>query len=147
MSYSTGEALILTRVQACTGFSSTNTARSNWKILNQGKSDHYAILKPGKPRHEWITITDYIIYWTTIIEVWQRYTDETTTQNNLYTHINNLLPILAYPNMGSVATVLDSTIGDWEEPEEMWTESGGPLWLRWKVPVIWQEQVSVTFSE
>lgn len=148
MSYSTGEAAILTRLQACTGFSSTNTGRMNWKLLNSGASDHYGVIRPGAFTLEWITINTYSAAWTTIIEVYQRYTDETTTYTNLYTYVNAVLAMLAYPNFGAASTVFDGNITGGSEPEEVWTAGGeGPLWLRWRINIEWQEHTTVTFSE
>ena len=49
MSYSAGEALILTRLQAISGstWTSNNSGRGTWYMLNTGKADHYAFIKPG----------------------------------------------------------------------------------------------------
>jgi len=147
MSYSTGEALLLTRVQACTGFDTNNTSRCNWKILNKGKSDHYAILRPGAFNIEWHALSAYTAHWTTIIEVWQRYKDDSTSQTNLYSHIANLMAIMTYPYLGDHTTVVDSSIEGADEPEEMWTQGGGPGWIRWQLRVAWQEQAEVTYVE
>ena len=147
MSYSTGEALILTRVRACTGFTSANTARANWKLLNSGKSDHYAIIRPGGFAVEWQTLGMAVFRYTTVIELWQRYTDDTTTQTNLYGYIANLYGLLDYPHLGSSASIQDSTIMGADAPEEMWRNEGGPAWLRWSMRVEWTEERSATFAE
>lgn len=149
MSYSTGEALILTRVIACNSFDSANTSRSNWKILNSGLSDHYAILRPGPFDVEFDTMCTYHINWNTVIEVWQRYTDEATTQSNLYGYVADLFPIMAYPKLGNTGTtILEwSTITGGEEPEEMWIKDGGPMWLRWRITLAWKEEGVITYAE
>jgi len=149
MGYSTGEALILTRVIACDNFDANNTSQANWKILNSGASDHYAILRPGTFDVEFDTICTYHINWNTVIEVWQRYTDETTSQTNLYARVADLFPIMAYPKLGdSGGTILEwSTILGGEEPEEMWIKDGGPAWLRWKLTLAWKEQGEITYAE
>jgi hypothetical protein len=147
MAYSDGEALLLTRVQACTGFDSNNTSRSNWRILNSGKSNQYAILRPAEFDIEWTALAAYTVTWNTIIEVWQRYTNETDTPTNLYTHIANLMPILTYPYLGDSSKVLDSSIVGAAEPEEMWTAGGGVAWLRWAARVEWKENIEVTYAE
>lgn len=147
MTYSSGEALILTRVRACTGFGATNTDRSDWKLLNSGISDHYAILRPMAGAIDWRTLGQYTVTWGTIIEVWQRYTDETTTQSNLFAYVANLFTgLMSYPHMGGAIT--DSTIRTVGEPQEMWRErEGGPFWLRQEVLIEWYEEVTVTFAE
>ena len=148
MSYSTGEALILTRVRACTGFDSTNTSRANWKILHSGKSDHYAILRPAGFAVEWQTLSMAVFRYTTLVEVWQRYTDDTITQTNLYGYIANLYSLLDYPHLGdTTGAIQDSTITGADDPQEMWREDGGPKWLRWLMRIDWAEQRTVTFAE
>jgi hypothetical protein len=145
MSYSTGEALILTRVQACTGFTSSNTSRADWKVLNSGRSDHYAILRPGSFSLEWQTLSMAVISYTTVIEVWQQYVDDATSYTNLYGYVNNLYNILQYPHLGGL--IQDSTITGAPEVEQMWRQEGGPAWLRWSVSISWQEEQAVTFAE
>lgn len=146
MGYNTGEGLILTQVQGATSFNSTNTARGNWKILNQGKSDHYAILRPGAFFVEWISPTHYVANYRTVVEIWQRYTVETTTHTNLYGYMAEALEaVIDTPRLGdSGGTILDSSVtGSEEPPQEMWTESGGPVWLKWEINVDWQEEKSI----
>lgn len=145
MTYSTGEALLLTRVRACTGFTSTNTTRADWKVLNGGKSDHYAILRPGGFELQWQTLGMAVLRYTTVIEVWQQYIDDATSYTNLYGYVAALYDILSYPHLGGA--IQDSTITSAEEPEQMWRTEGGPGWLRWSIRVDWQEEQTVTFAE
>ena len=91
MTYTAGEALLLTVVQGCTGFGSTNASRANWLVLNSGKSDHYVILRPGPFGIEWISPTNYVANYTTVVELWQRYKDDGSSQTSLYGHIANLM--------------------------------------------------------
>lgn len=144
MSYTAGEAAILAQVQTCTGFSSTNTSRSNWGVLNSGKDDHYAILRPGAFATAWISPTVYEARYNTVVEVWQRWKDDTSTHTSLYAHIANLMALMTNPDMD--AGLLDSSITGAEAPEEMWRKSGGPSWLRWRINIAWSDQVQVTFS-
>jgi hypothetical protein len=145
MTYAAGETLLLTRVRACTNFSATNTSQANWKILNRGESDHFAILRAGKAVPVWTTLAQYTVTWRCIVEVWQRYKDDGSTATSLYGNVNALLAILTYPHLGG--TIDDSTIEEIGEAEEMWTKDGGPAWLRQNITVVWQEETNVTFSE
>jgi hypothetical protein len=145
MSYSAGETLILTRVRACAGFDATNTSQSDWALLNRGKSDHYAILHPGAFKLDWVALSAYTATWTTVVEVWQRWTADGATHTSLYGYVNALLPILAYPHGGGAME--DMTIQGGAEPQEMWNSGGGPEWLRWSIQVVWTETSNVTFSE
>lgn len=149
MSYTAGEALILTRVQALSGFSSANTSRADWSILNKGKAGYYAILRPGEFSIEWITFTNYLARWTTVIELWQKYTDDVNSKPNLYARVNTLLSgFQAYPHLGAGANSgKQGTISGGPEPTEQWRASGGPMFLRWNVIVSWWEEVQVTYSE
>ena len=146
MAYSDGEALLLTVVQAMTGFDSTNTSRGNWLILNQGASDHYAILRPGPFVNNPLTPTMQEVTWTTVIEIWQQYTDDGTTQTNLYGHVGNMLDIRKYKNFSDSATVANAVLIGGDAPEEMWNNSGGPQWLRWQMTVEWKEQECISYA-
>lgn len=147
MSYSSGEALVLTRVQAITGFSSANTSRGDWLVLNSGRSDRYAILRPGEFDTTWVASNSLRVRWTTVIEVWYRYTDDAATRTGLYGHVANIIGgLIAYPHMGGGTAIEDSTIEGAAEPEEMWMASGGPVWLRWQLRLRWFETIVVTFS-
>jgi len=147
MSYSTGEDLIQTRVIACDNFDSNNVARGNWKLMNKGRSDHYAILRPGPFTIEWNTYRSYIATWTTIVELWQRYTDDEVTRTNLFARVADLLPIMAYPRLGDTGgTVLDAHFTGGGEPQEMWKKGGGPQWLRWEMQIEWKEEVTVNIA-
>ena len=145
MAYATGEGLLLTVVQAMTGFDSTSTSQADWSILNKGTSDHYAILRPGPFVNEPLTPTLNEITWTTVIEVWQQYTDDGTTATNLYGHVDNMLNIRKYKNFSNSAVVANAILSGGDEPEEMWNSGGGPQWLRWKMNVTWKEQECITY--
>ena len=148
MSYKDGEDLVIARVRACTGFGRHNVSQADWKVLNSGKSDHYAIVRPGGFEIEWSTLRQYTAHYNTVIEVWQRYIDDTQTATNLYALVNNILALLSYWKLGDTGTsIQDSTITGAETVEEMWNESGGPSWLRWSINVQWDELTTVTFAE
>ena len=144
MSYNDGEKLLEKRIIALDLFAQNNTARNNWKLLSSGNSDHYAILRPGAFRFRWLSGTDYIVTFSTIVEVWQRYTDDGDSHSNLGSCVADIFGILAYPKLGDSSEVLDSNIADSPEPTEM---HGDVLWLRWPIIVNWEEIDSVTFQE
>ena len=146
MAYSDGEALLLTVVQSITGFSSTNTSRADWSILNKGTSDHYAILRPGEFSNENLSPTLQQLNWTTVIEIWQKYTDDGTTQTNLYAHDDNMLGVRAYRVVSDSDVVLDANLTGGAEPQEMWNSGGGPQWLRWMMTMEWSEQECIDYA-
>ena len=148
MSYSDGEALILTCVKNATNFSASNTSRGKWGILNTGKAACYAILRPGPFRQSIGTVTS-IITWNTLIEVWQRYLDDGTTLTDLEANVGNLIAKLnTYPRAGDTAgVVIDMTVRSGAEVEPMREEgSEGPAWLRQILTVEWQEESIITYS-
>lgn len=146
MTYASAEASLLTRIQACTGFSSTNTARGSLALLNSGASDHYAILRRGPSEIEWITLKAYTGHYTCMVQIWQRYTDDGTTYTNLLAYIDNILAILTYPHLAG--GLEDSSIGAIGEVEEMWGNAGdGPFWLRCQIEVRFDDTTIVTFAE
>lgn len=148
MSYEAGEAAIATLVQAATGFSSANVARSNWKLLNQGKDDNYAIIHPGSFEIEWRAFSMYHIVWRTVVEIYQRYKDETSTQTSLYGHVYNVITHLQkYPNLSATSGVSDASVTGAGEPEEMWKSGGGPSWLKWSVVIEWREEITPALAE
>lgn len=145
--YESGEAFLLTKCAAASGFSSTNTARSDWKLMDKGASDHYAILRPGVFEMAANSMGGgAVLRYTTMVEVWQQYTDETTTQSNLYGHVYNLLlELVKWPRLGGIAEDVNITSGG--EIQQMWREGGGPAWLMQELTVSWAELLDVTFSE
>lgn len=148
--YQDGEALLLAKVRACNNFDSANTSRCNWKILGTGKSarGNYAILRPGPFELTWVTPNTYDAPWTTVIELWQRYTNDIDTKDRLYARIEDLLTGLMASKRLDDATgeVLDFTLRSGGEVEEMRNKRGGVEWLRWQLSCLWQERHTVTFA-
>lgn len=146
--YSAGEAAILAKVQGATGFDATNTARGDWKPLNKGLSDHYAILRQGPFEIAANSLGGGVrTVWTTVIEVWTRYVDDAETRTDLYGYSAAVMAELwKWAHLGGPAEDMNITGG--AEPREMWKEGGnGPAWLMQELTVSWAEVSTVTFSE
>jgi len=141
-----------------TGWTTTGqVSRSNWGILDSGVSDHYAILKPGAFRRARISLaggaganmTVEEIF-TGIIEVWQLYTDETTTQANLESAMNNMMNRLdAYRKLAdTTGAVRDAFSESGGEQREGWVKGGdGPVWIIQDITVSWTEEKTVALAE
>lgn len=145
--YSNGEAALLALIQTVTGYTSANTSRGKWGILNTGKSNTYAILKPGRfGRRRFVTPRTVETPWSTIIQVWQRYKDDGTSMTDLEANAALIMAkVDADPNLSdSTGTVLDSNLTTGEIVQEMWKRGGGPAWLMWELTVEWTEQSIVT---
>lgn len=148
MTYTSGEAAILTVLRADSNFDTTNTSRANWKLLNTGGSSggEYVILRPDESAIQWITPTTYIARYVTVAEVWQRYTTETDSFTNLYTAVANVMTALM-PERKLNTTVTDATVRRIPAPEYRWIEEGGPMWLVQEVAIEWTEETTVTFTD
>ncbi len=152
--YSAGEALVLTQLQAITGnpdpWTSSNTSRANWKILNGGKSDHYGILVQGEAAINPGGFSTFQTQWQTIIQVWQRYTIDSTTQTNLQALVAAIVTRFEqYRKLQDTGgTILDSKPVRIGKPEEMWARGGnGPSWLKLDIVIQWTEEETVTYAE
>ena len=150
MSYSAGEALLLILIRTVSGYTSANSRRGKWKMLNDGRSNHYAVLKPGAfgPRvHEAPGMV--LERWGTIIQVWQRYKDDGDSLTDLEAEVEKIIAkVDKDPNMGdTTGLVLDSDLRRGGEVQEMWkTRGGGPAWLMQELVVEWSEQRTVTYQ-
>jgi hypothetical protein len=146
--YDGGEAALLALIQTVTGFTSANSSRGKWGQLNTGKASVYCILKPGRfgPR-SFRGITAVHSPWSTIVQVWQRYTDDGTSLTNLEAAVEGIIAkIDANPHLGQPTIVQDSLLVSGEPVQEMWTKGGGPAWLMWEFTVTWTEESIVTFA-
>jgi hypothetical protein len=147
MAYKTGEEAIYELVVDCDGFGIGNVSQADWKILNQGKGRHFAILRIAGGEFEWQSMSAYRASWRTALELWQRYEDEYETQTKLYANLDNLLSgLMSKRHIDTTVNALDFAISEIGEVEEMWTSGGGPAFLRLIVMLDWSELTEVTFS-
>lgn len=149
MSESAGLTLISAQVQLATGFSSSNVVISKWGVLNSGKSDHYAIIKPGRSPRTQLTFSVKDNEYQTIIEVWQRYKDDGTSLTNLIGHVDNITTRLdKYRKLAdTTGTIRDANVSEYSEVKEQWTKDGGISWLSRDVIVTWQEEEQISYAE
>jgi hypothetical protein len=150
VSYSAGEALILTQVQAVSGFGTTNTSRGKYAILNSGNAAVYAILHPGPFEAAFAAVKTVHTDWNTIIEVWQRYKDDGTTLTNLEANVQAILTRLnLYRHMADTTnSILDAVATVGGDVIEMTAEGGGgPIWLKQEVIVAWKEESLISPAE
>jgi hypothetical protein len=149
MSESAGLTLISAQVQASTGFSSANVDIGDWKLLNKGTSDHYAIIRPGPTTRTALTLSVKDTQYRTIVEVWQRYKDDGATMTNLLGHVDNITTrIDAYRKLADTTkTLRDANITGYGEVMEKWTRDGGVMWLERDIYIDWMEEEAVTYAE
>lgn len=140
MSYAQGEAALLALIQAMPGYSRVNASRGDWKPLNSGASDHYTVLRPGA----FTVATDglggeSLTAYRTVIEVWQRWKDDTPTLVALEGQVAAIVEHLErYPSLNGVA--LMAQVGGGSEMSRRWLEQGGPVWAVQEVYFDWQEE-------
>ncbi len=150
MSYRTGEQAIATLLEGVTGFSPLIITRSKWGILNTGKSDHYAILKPGPASSKWTSLRVEETTWGTTIQVWQRFRKDGSDVDALEDYANAITGrIEQYPHLGlgGDSAVVLSCVNKVSEILEMWAKAGGPQWIRMDLLVEWKEWTQYTFLE
>lgn len=152
MGYSEGEALILTQVQAVSGFAAStgNTSRGKYGILNQGRSSVYAILHPGPFEVAFVAPKTVHTDWTTIVEIWQRYKDDGSSLTDLEANVQLLLTRLnLYRHMAdTTGGILDAMATVGGDILEMTAEGGkGPIWLKQEVTVAWKEESAISPAE
>ena len=151
--YKAGEARILALIQGLDNFDDTNTTIGDWTVLNLGKSDRYAILKPGDhgepERH---TMNRYIFPWITIIEVWHRWDVGSSDAENLQALEDRVQAIIdglqIYRKTNdSGNTVLDAEIERIGLVNEIFNQDGGMEWLQQEVSFEWSEEIAPAFAE
>lgn len=141
MSYAAGEASVLTLLREMPAFDRANSARCDWKPLNSGQSDHYAILKPGAfaNQSEAIGAGAAVTTWRTIIEVWQRWLDDGPTAIALEELVTAVIEhVERYPALGGAALL--AWVAGGSDMQQRWLNEGGPMWAVWEVWVDWQEE-------
>lgn|SRR5512145_1131319 len=152
MSYAAGETLVLARLRAISGsvWTSSNSSRGKYGMLNSGDSDHYAILRPGPGANRFLSTNTSLRAYTTIIKVYQSYVDDGTSLTNMEAYAEAILDQFdAYRLLGdTTGTVQDSMIVSWGEVMEQWKAGGnGPRWLAQEFTIAWKEENNVTFAE
>lgn len=147
MGYAAGEARLLTIVQATSGFSSSNTSRADWGILNKGRASVYAVVVHAGTASDFFTLACYRDVHTAAVEIWQRYVNDGSTATNLQANVDAVRAKINTYRHGSDSSgaTLDFGAVETGEIEEMWNRSGGPHWLRQIIRVQWQELVSPTY--
>ena len=140
MSYVTGEAAVAALLEQATAFNRHNVSRGDWKPLNSGASDHYAVLRPG----EFSNVADglsgeALTTYRTIIEVWQRWKDDAPTVAALSGYVAAVVDRLErYPSLDGAC--LMARVGGGGEMSRRWLTEGGPLWAVQEVYCDWQEE-------
>ena len=147
MSYEAGEALWLARIRAMSQFDAGNSSRGKWGIRNTGKSNQYAILKPGLHTREMIGFNRRVNHYQTIIQLWQKYSEDGQSAIDLTTLTSSVLAYLdTYPQMGDATnTVIGGEITEVREMQQIPPEA--PVWLFVELVGSWDEEASITFAE
>lgn len=148
MSYWAGEARLAELIQGAAGFDRRNVTRGDWKPLNSGKSDHYAVLKAGPFTNTADAIGNgaAVTTWRTVIEVWQRWIDDSPTVQSLQVHVQTIIEHLErYPSLGTAGVY--AWVSGGGDMQQRWLKDGGPMWAVWEVYVDWQEERFIDGAE
>lgn len=150
VTYIEGERLVAEQVEAVEGFNSSNVSRGSWSVLNSGNSDHYAIIRRGELRREWITGRQVANNYRTIIEVWQRLVDDKTSYDALLEHAYNITArIDQYRKLSDTdGSLRDANLTGGSVVTEQWrNQADGPSWLKVELYLDWSEDEIITFAE
>lgn len=148
MGYEDIEALWLTRVRAMSEFNQNNSSRGDWSMLNNGRDEKYAILKPGQHIHEWMTTTVMQHTYRTIIQVWYRYGNGDGTALTALTALETDIRTELYQYRllaDSTGTVQDADIVETREVVQI--PADGPEWLMVELVGECQDEETITFAE
>ncbi len=147
MSYSAGEALILTALQAHDNYDSDNSKRGDWKVLNSGKAGYYVVLRMGPATNEPFAMSSAATNWVTQLMVYQRYIDDSTSAIYLQDRVQEIIEhIEQYATLSDTNnTVVDAQITNITEMQQIQMSEPGPVYLLTIIDVSWQEQRSITY--
>lgn len=147
MSYSDGETAVLRLLQEMREYSRANSSRGDWKPLNSGASDHYAVLRPGAFNNAADGLSgEALTTYRTVIEVWQRWKDDGPTIVALEAHVSAVMEHLErYPSLAGAA--LMAAVAGGGEMTRRWVTEGGPLWAVQEVYIDWQEERFYSVAE
>ena len=150
MSYSAGEALVLTRLRGMSQFDTDNSSRGKFGQKNSGSAAQYAILFPGtRTRNKHGMAGKKRVVHQTIIKVYQRYKDDGTSLTDLETLVEAIENELdKYPQMGdATGTIIQAWLVEARDVmEEMDAGTAGPAWLYQELVCEWHEEKSITFA-
>lgn len=153
MGYATGSSAILTLLRAMSDWDSKNSSREDWGILNTGKSNKYAILKPGEEyQNEVISLghKTQIRTYTTVIEVWVLAKTPGKSLTTLQTLTDSIVSTLdRYPNLGlgTSNAIRGASVLGGGEMQDRWVNTRGFTWVTWDVTIEWKEERSTSSAE
>jgi len=150
MSYTAGEALILTQIQAVSGFSATNAVRGRWNLLSTGKAKYYCILRPGAHEEMQGGLGGfYHTRWTTIAEIWVSLKDYGADTATLEDARQGIIAKFRQKRKAgdTTGTIQDVTVRMSTDPFEMFPPNGRVAFLRQDLYIEWTEQTSVALQE
>lgn len=129
-------------------FNSDNTSRGDFKILNSGASDHYAVLFKGEiSNRERIGLRMNVIQQETVIRVYQRYKNDGTSQIALQDLIDSIKTALNPVRIigDTTGTIQSAMIV--EERDMMQVPVDAPQWLYVELLGMCDEEEELTFTE
>ena len=157
MSYASGEALLLTQIQACSGFSTTNATRGIFTIVNSGAAKSYAILRPDAFTNEQTAFgaslgtshkAQYTRGWTTICEIWVHLRDYGVSLAELQARRQEIIERFdSYPHAADMgATIEDVSVVNGGNVFEVASQAG-PVFLRQDLTIMWKENINAQIQE
>jgi len=146
MSYSDGEAAVLELLRDMEQFDHRTVTRGDWKSLNSGAGNCYAIIRPGTFSNAPEAFGSSITTWRTTIELWQRWVDDSPTVIALeYLTHAVIAHVERYPTLNGAALIAQVAGGG--EVQQRWIKDGGPQWAAQEIYIDWQEERYIDIAE
>ena len=155
MSYTAGEALILTQIRATSGFNANNSSRGIYNILNSGKAKSYAIVRGDSFVNSQSGLgsalggnVQYERDWVTVVELWINLNNYGSSLSELYDRRQEIIErIDQYPRLEDTTnTIVDARVSQGGNVFELVTP-GGKVWLRQDIQISWEENYNATLQE
>lgn len=129
-------------------FDTNNSSRGDFKILNSGASDHYAVLFKGEPAtRERVGFRMNTIQQRTILRIYQRYVNDSTSQIALQDLIDDIkTAVNPYRVIGDASSTIQSATIT-EEREMMMEPANAPAWLYVELVGVCDEEEIISYAE
>ena len=150
MAYSDGEILAEAQVAQVAGFDGSNVGRgTKWRLLNSGRSDHYAVLRKGQHTEPFLTFEVKNKSYRTIIEVIQRVNADLVDNYDALLEYADLITarLDAYRKLADTAgAIRDANITGGDEVKEIWIRDV-LAWIKVELYLDWSEDEPITYAE
>ncbi|MDD4984190.1 MAG: hypothetical protein PHQ43_00175 [Dehalococcoidales bacterium] len=145
MSYSTVETALATVIKKATGYSTTNVASGDYRVLAKGNAKA-VVLQPGSFEREYVSTQYMRSAWAINVELYVLWGGEqSTVAGNIRTERQALIDkIDQYPTLDSATGVVRAILKS-AGPPEIWQVGAMQFWKQIMVCQV-EERTTVTYA-